>query len=335
VAKPTFLEIARLAGVGTATVERVLNARGGVRPETVEKVLAAARQLNYPRRLPEPYRGLVRVEVILVRPETGFFARLAAAFDQVAPTLDPSILIHRTFMKEDDSAGIAARITKPTLRRSGLILAAPDHPTIRKALAQVQADGVPVIQIVTRTTGLTADYVGIDNEAAGRTAALFLSRMQQRSGTVVAICHSAAYQVQRDRIRGFSNYLEAHPRDDLTFVRVLFGHDEGTRSAALLQEAFQTWPDLVGLYNAGGGNRSLVAALRAHPLRDQLFFVGHELTATTAEALRDGVMSIVLDQAPEEQARRAMDLMLAHLGYLDHKVPNPSIRLVTITAENI
>ena len=28
--KPTFLEIARRAGVGTATVERVLNGRGGV-----------------------------------------------------------------------------------------------------------------------------------------------------------------------------------------------------------------------------------------------------------------------------------------------------------------
>ncbi|RWH33664.1 LacI family DNA-binding transcriptional regulator, partial [Mesorhizobium sp.] len=27
--KPTFLEIARRAGVGTATVERVLNGRGG------------------------------------------------------------------------------------------------------------------------------------------------------------------------------------------------------------------------------------------------------------------------------------------------------------------
>ena len=191
------------------------------------------------------------------------------------------------------------------------------------------------MQIVTRATGLAAEYVGIDNEAAGRVAGLLLSRMQQKPGSIVAICHSAAYQVQRDRIRGFSNYLEAHPRADLRFVRVIFGHDEGTRSVALLREAFQTWPDLVGLYNAGGGNGALVAALRVDPRGREVFFVGHELTRMTADALRNGVMSVVLDQAPEEQARRAMDLMLARLGLIEKEVPNEPIRFVTITGENI
>jgi LacI family transcriptional regulator len=66
--KPTFCDIARHAGVGTATVERVLNGRGGVRPATTERVLAAARALDYPRRLPEVHRGLLRIEVIIVRP---------------------------------------------------------------------------------------------------------------------------------------------------------------------------------------------------------------------------------------------------------------------------
>jgi hypothetical protein len=42
--KPTFQNIARLAGVGTATVERVLNGRGGVRPGLAEKVTAAAEE---------------------------------------------------------------------------------------------------------------------------------------------------------------------------------------------------------------------------------------------------------------------------------------------------
>src|SRR3954451_13583869 len=43
---PTILEIARASGVGTATVDRVLNARGGVREVTRKKVLAAVAALN-------------------------------------------------------------------------------------------------------------------------------------------------------------------------------------------------------------------------------------------------------------------------------------------------
>ena len=43
---PTILEIARVSGVGTATVDRVLNGRGGVRVATRSKVLAAVDALN-------------------------------------------------------------------------------------------------------------------------------------------------------------------------------------------------------------------------------------------------------------------------------------------------
>src|SRR3954454_3963535 len=43
---PTILEIARVSGVGTATVDRVLNGRGSVREATRSKVLAAVDALN-------------------------------------------------------------------------------------------------------------------------------------------------------------------------------------------------------------------------------------------------------------------------------------------------
>ena len=108
--KATFSDIAKQAGVGTATVERVLNGRGGVRPATAEKVIAAARALDYPRRLPDVHRGLLRIEVILVRPETTFFRRLSRAFERISATLDPLVKVHRTFMEESDPRAIAARI---------------------------------------------------------------------------------------------------------------------------------------------------------------------------------------------------------------------------------
>ena len=132
--KPTFADIAERAGVGTATVERVLNGRGGVRPATAEKVIAAARTLGYPRRLPDVHRGLLRIEVILVRPETTFFRRLSRAFERISATLDPSVNVHRTFMGEGDPRAIAVRIASTEMRRAGLILAVPDHPEIREAV---------------------------------------------------------------------------------------------------------------------------------------------------------------------------------------------------------
>lgn len=334
-AAPTYAEIARLAGVGTATVERVLNGRGGVRPETVEKVIAAARALDHPRRLPEVHRGLRRIEVILTKPETTFYGRLAQAFERLAAGLDSSISVHRTFVNEADPETIAERIARPGLRRAGLILAVPDRPPVRAATAAVLRSGLPVVQVLTRSGVLEAPYVGIDHYAAGRTAAMFLSRMQPRAGRVVAICHSGVYEAHRERVRGFSDWLAANPRPDLDFVRVLFGHDKSQRSADLLAEALRTWPDLVGLYNTGAANDALSDVLRRHPRGREVFFVGHELEEPSEAALRDGTMAVVLDQVPEAHARRALDLMLARLGVIGGEVPNPPIRFVTITPESI
>jgi LacI family transcriptional regulator len=332
--KPTFSDIAAHAGVGTATVERVLNGRGGVRPAMAAKVIAAARALDYPRRLPEVHRGLLRIEVILVRPETTFFQRLSRAFERINATLDPTVRVQRTFMEEANPEAIAARIASSETWRAGLILAVPDHPAIRQAVAAAAASGLPVVHVVTRAAEVAGDLVSIDNYAAGRMAALFLLRMQAQSGKIMALCHPI-YQVHRERVRGFSDFFAENPREGLAFHWIGFGRDEARLCGDLLFEALDTWSDLVGLYNVGAGNAALADVLRRHPRGRQVFFIGHELTERTAAALRDGVMSVVLDQAPEAQARRAIDLTLKRIGLLEMELDTTPIRFVTLTAENI
>lgn len=142
--KSTFQDIAALAGVGTATVERVLNGRGGVRPDTVEKVVMAARKLDYPRVLPDAHRGLMRIEVLLVRPETSFFRRLSNSFERIAATLSPLVVVQRSFVDEMNPAQIARRIREPGQRRAALILAVPDSHEIREAVDAQADEGLPV-----------------------------------------------------------------------------------------------------------------------------------------------------------------------------------------------
>lgn len=334
-AKVTHRDIAALAGVGTATVERVLNARGGVSPEIAERVIAAARKLDYPKRLPERHRGILRIEVILVRPETEFFARLSRAFEHIAATLDTSIAVHRTFLEEGNPHIIAERIRSPGMRRSGLILAVPEHPAIRTALAGVSASGIPIVQIVTRMPGLDLDYVGIDNEAAGRMAGLLMAGTQPQGGSVIALCHSAVYAVHRDRVRGFSDYLSRQANHRFAFSLAAFTHDNDREARDRIREALRDVPDLVGIYNVGGANPALCESLAAQAGRRRICLIGHELTAQTAEALRSGVMCAVIDQAPETQARRSLDIVLNRLGLLRQGVDTSPIRFITITAENV
>lgn len=205
---------------------------------------------------------------------------------------------------------------------------------MRQALIEQQSAGLPIVQVVTRATGIDSDYVGIDNRAAGRSAAMFMSRMQSRPGSVVALCHSTIYQVQRERIEGFSDYFIHNPREGMVFRRVMFGHDEAELSGKVLRETLADFPDLVGFYNAGGANSTVSEVLRRHSAPGQVFFVGHELTERSASALKENVMSVVLDQSPELQAKRAVDVMLSRLGLIP-SLSNPPIPFITLTAENV
>jgi LacI family transcriptional regulator len=334
--KVTFADIASEAMVGTATVERVLNVRGNVRPETAERVLLAARKLGYDRRVPERYHGFIRIEVIMVRPDAPFFNRLNQAFVRISATLDPSILLHRTFLNESDWRGMTRHIANPGFRRSGLIIVAPDHPEVREGLRKAKAAGVTVVHIVSRIGEEDDLFVGIDNYAAGRTAAYYITNMQKsRSGSFVALCHSGVYQVHKERIRGFSDYLSEHPNPAHVFVHVMFGGDDRLRSAEVFEDALRAHPDILGIYNAGGANSGIAAVLERHDRAKSIMWIGHELTDNSRRWLKSGLMDIVLDQAPEVQARRAVDTVLHLIGFLDVEVSSEPVRFLTINAENL
>lgn len=341
--KVKLADIAREARVGTATVERVLNSRGNVSPELVERVVVAARKLGYDRRLPERYHGIIRIEVIMMRPDTPFFARLNKAFARVAASLDSSIVIHRTFLDELDPRSVARHIASPGFLRSGLIIVAPDHPEVEARLREVKAQGVSVVHVVSRIGDGDDSFIGIDNYAAGRTAAYYMTNMlKPREGTLVALCHSGVYQVHRERVRGFSDYLAEHPDRRHSFALVMFGRDDRLRSAEIFAQALKTYPDIIGIYNAGGANSGIASVLEHHYAgpaaragSHAIMWIGHELTDNTRRWLKSGLMSLVLDQAPEIQARRAIDTVLRKIGFIDVEVSTEPVRFLTINAENL
>ncbi|MDL2398689.1 LacI family DNA-binding transcriptional regulator [Rhizobium mayense] len=336
--KTRLVDIAQAAGVGLATVERVLNERGSVKPQTAEKVVLAAKRLGYKGLIPNLYRGTIRIEVIMVRPETPFFARLNRAFERIAASLDSSITLHRTFVDENDPEKFAAHVSNTTIRRHGLIVVAVDHPKIRESLRQARGAGIEVVQIVSYTAGKDNVFVGIDNYAAGRTAGFYMSRMLARTaGSIVAVCHSWAYQIHKERIRGFSDYLAAHHNPDHRFSEVIFGLDEDVRSAEMLTETLRREAGVVGIYNAGGANLGVGSALQRYRERKpgEFVWIAHELNDETRSFISSGLMTLVLDQAPETQARRALDTVLHRMGIIDVAVSQDPVPFLTYTGENI
>jgi LacI family transcriptional regulator len=66
-----------------------------------------------------------------------------------------------------------------------------------------------------------------------------------------------------------------------------------------------------------------------------MIWIAHELNDETRRFLKAGLMTLVLDQAPETQARRALDSVLYRLGVTEVEPIADPVPSLTYTAENI
>lgn len=332
-------DVAARAGVGPATVDRVLNERGNVSEEISRKVLAAARELGLRRLLPSSHHRILRVNVILARPERPLITRMGVEMRRLGQRLDNRISIHRTMLKYESPEAIAEAMSRPGF--DAVIVDAPDHPVIHAAIADLATQKRPVVTIISDVpNSARLAYAGTDHYKAGRSAGYFLGRMTNAAtpGKVVVLCHHIGFQAHAERIRGLTDHLaDAVPH--LQLAEVVRGGDDPVVSEAKLREAFRRHPETLCIYNAGAGNRGVVAAMKADILPHRPIFIGHELTAFTYQSLRDGLMTLTIDQSPEMQAQYALEVLMDHFGFEggSHAVPpyTSTVPIVLYGPENL
>jgi LacI family transcriptional regulator len=319
--KITMTQVARLAGVGTATVDRVLNDRGNVSEDVSKRVLQAARELGIRRLLPQSHRRLIRIGVILARPELPLIARMGFEFRRLSSSLDRSIVIHRTTLEDERPESFAKALGKTSC--DAVVSYMPDHPLVHSAVEGLKSRGVPVVTVISDVAGSARiGYAGTDHYKAGRSAGYFLTKMGRNPGPIIILCNHLGFQSHADRVRGIGDFLKAKA-PTWHLAQIVEGLDDRDKSELGLRAAFKLYPDTVAIYNVGAANIAVAKAIRADVLDSRPVFVGHELTRHTADFLREGLMSITIDQSPELQVRKAVNLILRHFSFGDEQMPLP------------
>jgi LacI family transcriptional regulator len=312
VRRVNLAEVAKRAGVGVATVDRVLNDRGNVSLKTTHKVLEAARELHVNRVLPAPYHKIVRIEVLLARPELPLIARMNEEFRRLSEGMDRSVVLQRTILTDEKPETMAHAMRQA--RADAMIVYTLEHESIYRAIAANAAKNIPTITIISDLPqSQRFAYAGTDHYRAGRTAAYFIDRMVAVPGPILLLCNHLGFQGHASRMKGFIDYLDTTSRH-LRVTEILEGQDDHVRSELVVRAALGRHPDLVAIYNVGAGNRGVAAAIQN--LEHRPVFVGHELTDTSRLLLRRGVMALAIDQNPEYQARLALEIAFERLGFV-------------------
>ena len=309
--RATVHDVARAAGVSLATVDRVLNGRPGVRAATAEKVEAAIAEIGFQRDLGASLLARARdLRLTFVIPDGSneFMASLADAVARRAnQALTDRMHVQTRRVRALDGQALAQSLDALDPRDCDCaIVVASEQPAVVAAVDAASRRGVVVMTLVSDLPGtLRRHFIGIDNGAAGRTAAALMGRFLPQGGKVAVIAGSLHLRDHADRQAGFSAALAEH-FPAIEIIGPIEGHDERSETETIVGDLLARHPDLGGLYNLGAGNAGLVAALEGSGRAGALRVIAHELTAPTRRGLQSGAIDVVLDQNPDGEIRAAL-----------------------------
>lgn len=300
-------DIARAAGVSTATVDRVLNRRAGVRAATVQRVMRAAVALDYMAAptdaqevAPLPAQPM-RLSFLLPAGHNRFIRMLGDMVGYAQEHFVPFNVRCRTeFIASFDPQELAAALRRHGRRSDGIAVMALEHPAVREAVGELAERGVPVITLISDLSNSPrAAYIGLDNRAAGRTAGYLIGRfIGAREAKVALIAGSLSYRAHEEREAGFLHVIDELFRP-LQVVGLREGQDDAEKNYCQTRALLEQHPDLAGIYNIGGASDGVARALKEAGRDQKVVLVGHGLTPDTRALLIDGSMDAVITQSPQ------------------------------------
>jgi len=339
--KPTVHDIAKEAGVSLATVDRVLNARPGVREKTVERVQQAVRKLGYVRDLSAANLARQRrYRFVFLLPDTPsqFLKSLNEAIAEAAGAMLTDRSEIRTVpVSLKDPVALQRAIEE--LERSdvdGVAIMANETPMVRDMIARLKQRGVFVVALITDQPNSERDhFVGIDNTAAGRTAAVLMGRfVGPRNGRIAVVVNTMQARDMVERRIGFDEVL-ARDFPQLTALPSVEGHDDHALTARITAQCIDTNDDIVGVYCAGAGLRGVSQVLRDRGLQGEVVVIGHDLTPHARLALTEGVVDIIINQNAGHLARSAARVLRAMCDGVDVIASQEKIRIEIVLKENL
>ncbi|RPD93077.1 LacI family transcriptional regulator [Candidatus Pantoea deserta] len=305
---PTVAEIATLSGLGSATVDRVINDRPGVKEKTRSRVLAAIKQLQEDQdaHTEAPAQRIAFIceagssFITIIEHEVKKFisenTQYKFTFDSI-----PNIQVN--------SERFSALIHSRSKEAEGIILVSRDEAKVNRAVRGAVDRGVPVICLTTDLpNSRRTAYVGVDQVSTGATAAWLMGKMLPKKFGKILLLFSASYRTQEEREIGFRRVLRTEYPHLHILERVNF-NDEAEGAYISVRKFLLENEPMAGIYNMAGGNRGVARALSEFGLADRVLFFGHELSSFTRTLLDTGEMDIVLGHDVQQEIQHCINIL--------------------------
>lgn len=227
---PTIEDVARLSGVSRATVSRVINDTGTVRPATIDRIRKVMKDLGYaPNSGARLLSGGKSNTVAVLLPEIWrpYYVQLLEGIENAASRKKYHILIKTKGNREDLIDLIRSRRIDGLIIRNTMFL--PEDGDFYKKL-----DSLPIKYILIGNNSLPHSYASVTIDNVGGARAMAHHFVDRGFSSILLIAGPKKNIDSNDRIYGFRLGLSEKGRTDdpLEILHGDFSRESGYKKAA-------------------------------------------------------------------------------------------------------
>lgn len=289
--RPTIHDVAREAGVSSATVDRVLNGRERVREETARKVYEAARLIGYHaasligQRVQADLPRL-RLGLVLHKERQSFYQQFKVEAERaVTQAVGVRASLQIAFASSQSPKDFTELMEGMVGRVDAIAATAVTHPEVTEAVIRLNAKGIPCFSLLNDFgQGVRQNYLGLNNLKVGRIAAHMIATASHHAGKIAVFVGGYRWHGHELRETGVRSYFREHaPQFQILDTLINLETRQLTYEATL--DLLGRHPDLRGIYCAGGGMEGAIAAVREARAPGEVALVVNELTPESRAAL--------------------------------------------------
>lgn len=278
--KPKLEDVAKLAKVSKTTVSRVLNKRGYLSQETIDKVHAAMEQLNYQPNVVARQLYKKQTNIIgLLFPTVAnpFFGELIEALEKKLYQEGFKVLIGNSMNDPEKETDYLNQLLSEQV--DGLIVG-----THNQGIKEYKYANLPIVAI-DRIMNEDIPVIESDNYAGGALATTRLINMGAKKIVHTNGPINLETPAKRRRI-AYEETMRANQLDPITFTLDFnIPYDEKKR---LFYELFETYPDVEAIFASNDVDAALILQVAQELKRrvpEDLLVIGYDGTTITRSIL--------------------------------------------------
>ncbi|HQB55094.1 MAG TPA: LacI family DNA-binding transcriptional regulator [Sphaerochaeta sp.] len=333
----TIEEIAKLAGVSTGTVDRVLHNRGRVSPVTRERVLAIIKEQNFKpnafaRNLKLNKEFRIGVLLPLLHSEYGYWNLIYQGIINAAKELSDLSVKIDVYEFDRQKGGSCFEAGRRMLKNPvDAFILAPVCPDDAKLVLAAHPDIDCIFIDTSMPQPHRASSVTQNPYKAGYLAGRMMNLLSPNPGTyAVALTHRAAYNAS-ERARGFKEFCARQEGMRTKTVELNF---EGNWEK-ILEDLYVTTTDIQGVFVVNDSVHRVASHINLIGHRPKTTIIGFDLIVQNRKEMENGIIDCLISQRPEFQGYSAV-YQLYRKGILNQQLEKETeIPIDIILPENL